>query len=251
MGGLRHVPLRRARVEVLFALAKPGSKPNGLQYDPAADRLLVADQADGALVTVDDPRGARRESVFAAGSDRPSGVTVAQWAGAPAIVMSGTYGRDLTVIRGAQVWSVDHRGVGTGIVDFAADRVGGTHTGFHGLEWDGHQLWAASPPGKALFRLDLQPGPDGRPVVAGCAWFRLPFGNRPHGLAWADPARRTLWCNDTTLRAIYRYDAATGECVEILSLPDEAPESHGLTIVAGDLWYCEDRTARICRVIPT
>ena len=60
MGGLRHVPLRRARVEVLFALAKPGAKPNGLQYDPAARRLLVADQGDGALVPVDDPRGARR-----------------------------------------------------------------------------------------------------------------------------------------------------------------------------------------------
>lgn len=250
MAGLRNVPVRRARVEVLFALEKAGAKPNGLQYHAPTDRLLVADQADGDLITVDDPRGARRQSCFAAGSTGPSGVVVMPWSDELITVLSGTHAPDLTVIAAdGSVTSVDHRGVGTGIVGFSKEPVTGQHTGFHGLEWDGTHLWASSPPGKAIFRLDLQPDADGRPSVLGCSWFRLAFGDRPHGLAWADADRRTVWCNDTTLNTVYRYDTATGACLEILVLPADAPLSHGMTIVDGDLWYCEDTTARICRVV--
>ena len=245
-----YVPVRRASVEVLFTLQKETARPNGLQYDAASDRLLAADQRDGALITVEDPRGQRRQSEFAACSTGPSGVTVMPWQGERITVMSGTHAPDLTVIEDdGQVYSVDHRGVGTGIVGFSKEPVTGQHTGFHGLEWDGSHLWAASPPARKIFRLDLQPDAAGRPSIAGCSWFPLVFGNRPHGLAWADPARRTVWCNDTTLNCVYRYDTVTGECVEILVLPADAPLSHGMTIVDGDLWYCEDNTARICRVV--
>ena len=199
MAAPTYVPVRRASVEVLFTLEKDAAKPNGLQYDAATDRLLAADQRDGALIMVEDPRGQRRQSEFAAGSTGPSGVTVMPWQGELVTILSGTHAPDLTVIEaGGQVYSVDHRGVGTGIVGFSKEPVAGQHTGFHGLEWDGNHLWAASPPARAIFRLDLQPDADGRPMIAGCSWFPLVFGNRPHGLAWADPPGAR--CGATTPR---------------------------------------------------
>lgn len=252
---MHHVRVRRARVESLFVLEKEGARPNGLQYDAPTDRLLVADQADGALITVQDPRGARRQSSFAAGSTGPSGVIVMPWQGEQVVVMSGTHAPDLTVIQQnddggfGDVWHVNHRGVGTGIVGFSKEPVNGQHTGFHGLEWDGTHLWAASPPGRAIFKLDLASDAAGRPEIVGCAWFPLAFGDRCHGLAWADAAKRTVWCNDTTLNCVYRYDTVTGDCLEILALPEDAPFSHGMTMVDGELWYCEDTTATICRVL--
>lgn len=245
-----HVKVSRATVEELFVLEKEDAKPNGLQYDIATDRLLVADQRDGALITVKDPRGERRQSSFAAGSTGPSGVIVMPWQGELITIMSGTHAPDLTVIRAnEEVWHIDHRGVGTGIVGFSKEPVNGQHTGFHGLEWDGTHLWAASPPGRAIFRLELEPDDEGKPMITGCRWFPLAFGDRCHGLAWADDGKRTVWCNDTTLNTVYRYDTVTGACVEILVLPDGAPFSHGMTMVDGNLWYCEDTTAKICRVV--
>ena len=247
---MHHAQVSRAEVEVLFTLEKEGAKPNGLQYDIPTDRLLVADQADGALITVEDPRGARQQSSFAAGSTGPSGVIVMPWNGKLITILSGTPAPDLPVIEADDnIYHVDHRGVGTGIVGFSKEPVTGQHTGFHGLEWDGTHLWASSPPGRAIFRLDLQPDADGRPSITGCSWFPLAFGDRCHGLAWADAAKRTVWCNDTTLNTVYRYDTVTGECLAILVLPADAPQSHGMTIVDGDLWYCEDTTTKICRVV--
>jgi sugar lactone lactonase YvrE len=245
----RNVRITRARVEVLFALKKKDAHPNGLDYDQAKDQLLVIDQADGGLIAIDDPRGTPRESLFAAGANKPSGLVRCTWQGRETLFIAGTYGRELTVVQEGKVFAIDHTGIGTGIVDFAQDRVKGTHTGYHGLEWDGQHLWAASPPAKAIFRLKLEQTPAG-PAIASCSWFPVAFGNRPHGLAWADAGQTQLWCNDTTLAAVYRYDVATGACLEILALPPDAPESHGMTMVDGRLWYCEDRTARVCEIIP-
>lgn len=240
------VRVTHSRVEEVFTLAKEGARPNGLQYDAARDELLVADQADGDLITVARPRSEDRcQTVFAAGSPKPSGVVRCPFEGEDSVVMAGTYGRELTVVRGEEVFAVDHRGVGSGIVDFAQDLVKGTHTGFHGLEWDGSALWAASPPGKALLRLQIE-----ERVVVGCDFFPCAFGNRPHGLAWADEAKTQLWCNDTTLGAVYRYDIRSGACQEIIVLPEDAPESHGMTMVGGRLWYCEDKSGKICEVVP-
>ncbi|MEE2658645.1 MAG: hypothetical protein VX733_09095 [Candidatus Latescibacterota bacterium] len=247
---LRHVPVRHCRIEVLFELAKEGAKPNGLQFDAKSDRLFIADQGDGSMITVSDPRGNRKETIFATDSQGPSGITVMPWNGEEAIVMSSTYGRALTFIRGEKVTAVDCRGVGVGIVAFAADHTSGTQTGYHGLEFDGQHLWAVSPPGQAVFRIELKPNEAGQPRVVGCSWFSIAFGDRPHGMAWADPSHRTAWCNDTTIGTIYRYDVTTGQCLEILVLPVDAPQSHGMTIVNGEIWYCEDTTAKIVRVIP-
>ena len=174
MAAPSYVPVRRASVEVLFTLEKDAAKPNGLQYDEATDRLLAADQRDGALIMVEDPRGQRRQSEFAAGSTGPSGVTVMPWQGELVTILSGTHAPDLTVIEaGGQVYSVDHRGVGTGIVGFSKEPVAGQHTGFHGLEWDGSHLWAASPPGRAIFRSTCSPTPPAghrSPAAPGSPW---------------------------------------------------------------------------------
>lgn len=243
-------PIRQTRVETLFKLQKEGAMPNGLDYDAERDELLIADQGDGALITVSRPTSSGRgERVFAAGANKPSGVVRCQWLGRDTIFIAGTYGLELTVIQGERVFALSHRGVGTGIVDFAQDLVNGTHTGFHGLEWDGAYLWGASPPGKALFRMQLEDTAAG-PVITSASWFPVAAGNRPHGLAWADQEHTQLWCNDTTIGAVYRYDTRTGACLEVLVLPPDAPKAHGLTMVHGQLWYCEDNTALICKIIP-
>ena len=240
----------QSRVEIRCAVQKEDARPNGLHYDSADDQLFIVDQGDGDLITIDDPRGARRESVFQANSGKPSGVVRTDFGGQDTIFMASTYNLALTQVRGDEAVEVDVRGVGTGIVDFAQDLVNGTHTGYHGLEWDGDYLWASSPPGKAIFKMKLKETADGT-AVSECSWFPVAFGNRPHGLAWADDAKTQIWCNDTTLHAAYRYDAASGECLEILVLPKDAPDSHGMTIVDGHLWYCEDQPpGRICEVIP-
>ena len=56
----RGVRVSHAQVEEIFTLQKEGAKPNGLHYDAARDELLVADQADGELLTVSRPRAAAR-----------------------------------------------------------------------------------------------------------------------------------------------------------------------------------------------
>jgi streptogramin lyase len=212
--------------------------------------LLIADQGDGELITVARPASPdRKETAFAAGANKPSGVVRCPWQGRDTIFIAGTYGLELTAIQGERVFAISHRGVGTGIVDYAQDRVNGTHTGFHGLEWDGEYLWGASPPGKALFKMKLEDTPGG-PAITSASWFPVAAGNRPHGLAWADEQHTELWCNDTTIGAVYRYDARTGACLEVLVLPAGAPVAHGLTMVRGELWYCEDNTALICKIIP-
>ena len=244
------VRVRAARVETLFKLQKSESMPNGLDYDEVRDELLIADQGDGALITVARPASANREErVFATGANKPSGVVRCQWQGQDTIFIAGTYGLELTLIQGEQVFSVSHRGVGTGIVDFAQDLVNGTHTGFHGLEWDGEYLWGASPPGKALFKMKLEHTASG-PAITSCSWFPVAAGNRPHGLAWANSQHTEIWCNDTTLGVVYRYDTRTGACLEIIVLPPDAPKAHGMTLVGERLWYCEDNTALICEIIP-
>jgi hypothetical protein len=244
------VRIRQTRVETLFKLQKTGAMPNGLDYDEGRDELLVSDQGDGALITVAGPGSPdRRETIFAAGANKPSGLVRCQWQGKDTIFIAGTYGLDLTVIQGERVFAISHRGVGTGIVDFAQDLVNGTHTGFHGLEWDGEFLWGASPPGKALFKMKLEDTPGG-PAITSASWFAVAAGNRPHGLAWANPQCTELWCNDTTIGAVYRYDTRTGTCLEVLVLPPDAPKAHGMTLVRGDLWYCEDNTALFCKIIP-
>ena len=231
----------QSRVEIRWSIEKEGARPNGLHYDPASDQLLIVDQGDGDLITIDDPRGARRESVFQAKSGKPSGVVRTDFGGQDTIFMASTYNLALTQVRGDEAVEVDVRGVGTGIVDFAEDLVNGTHTGYHGLEWDGEYLWASSPPGKAIFKMKLEDSADGT-AVSECTWFPVAFGNRPHGLAWADDG--TLWVADTSAGTISRLDAETGRVWEVIRV--EAPvEIHGLTIHQGVLWYCDAATCGI------
>jgi sugar lactone lactonase YvrE len=244
------VKVTHSRIEVRYQVQKEGTQPNGLHYDSASDQLLVVDQADGDLITIANPRHAPRESVLQAGSNKPSGVVRTDFGGRDTVFMASTYGLAITQVRGEKSVEVDCRGVGTGIVDFAKDLVNGTHTGYHGLEWDGEYLWAASPPGKAIFKMRLEES-DAGTAITSCSWFPVVFGNRPHGLAWADQDKTQLWCNDTTLHTIYRYDVQTAACREIVILPQDAPQSHGMTIIDGHLWYCEDQhPGRICEVIP-
>jgi hypothetical protein len=128
--------IRQTRVETLFKLQKEGAMPNGLDYDEERDELLIADQGDGALITVARPGSPeRQEGVFAAGANKPSGVVRCQWLGLDTIFIAGTYGLQTTVI-GRQFLPSPTAGWAR-TSSILQDLVNGTHTGFHGLEWDG------------------------------------------------------------------------------------------------------------------
>ena len=137
-----NVKVTQSRVEIRYTVQKEGARPNGLHYDPAADQLFIVDQSDGDLITVDDPRGNPRASVFKANSGKPSGVVRTNFGGRDTLFMASTYNLALTQVRGDEAVEVDVRGVGTGIVDFPeVFRIFGEYgfTGPYTLELEGSE----------------------------------------------------------------------------------------------------------------
>ena len=111
----------QSRVEIRWSIEKEGARPNGLHYDPASDQLLIVDQGDGDLITIEDPRGARRESVFRANSGKPSGVVSTDFGGQDTIFMASPYNLALTQVRGEAAIEVDIRGVGNHLDECGMD----------------------------------------------------------------------------------------------------------------------------------
>lgn len=103
--------------------------------------------------------------------------------------------------------------------------------GVHGLEYvDGH-LWMASHRFTRLAKVDVR---DGRfqpvhdiPVTLG----------RSHGLAWDAP--NAIWCMFSSDRVIHKLDATNGNILEVIQLPEGAPDPHGMCMYKGKLYYCD------------
>ena len=109
-------------------------------------------------------------------------------------------------------------------------------TGAHGLEWRDGKLWAAVPPARMIYRIDPK------------AWVieqQFPTaGNRPHGIGWEG---KYLWCTDSNLNAFFKHDISSGEILEKIQLADSDPLPHGMSIIDGALWYCDD-VGIVCRL---
>ena len=259
------IPVRKADRPVI-AFRSPGPHPNGLQ---ATDEgLWIIDQSEGSkayLVSYDDGRVLRQ---FETETDRSSGITfdgASLWIGS-------TYSREIVRVDARTGKTLErHFTPGAGVIykmagdpparsspltkpaparapaPAAPTQVGGYSagdvlgskapgTGAHGQEWRDGQLWIAVPPSREVYRIDPQ------------TWVvQKKFGtsaNRPHGIGWEG---RFLWVTDSNLNAFFKHDPETGQILETIQLTDADPLPHGMTIRAGNLWYCDD-VGVICRM---
>jgi len=108
--------------------------------------------------------------------------------------------------------------------------------GAHGQEWRNGRLWTTATCARSIYEID--------PATWTVQRVLQTPGPRPHGLAFDGPA---LWHNDGDLHAFFRYDLDTNRIVERVQLADGDPLSHGMTIHAGTIWYCDD-VGVVCRL---
>lgn len=196
----------------------PGPHPNGMQATP--EGIWILDQQTNLLQLVSYTGELLRTRVTA--SDRGSGVTF----DGEALWLASTY--DCKLLR------VDPQ-TGATLSTYATP--GAAATGAHGLEWRAGMLWIATPPAATIYQVDVA---DGFRVV-----HSLPApGRRPHGIAWQED---DLWCVETNHRAFYRLDVQTGATLDKITLPEDAPEPHGMTIWEGHFWYCDAESHTVAR----
>jgi streptogramin lyase len=262
---LGKVPTRKVgKVETVFK--SPGPKPNGLQA--TKDGLWVMDQGEGNrayLVSYEDGKTLRG---FETEADRASGITF----DGEAIWIASTYDR-MIVRADAMTGKTIQKYVAPGsgpIYRMVGDPPGRSSplaranrpeagaesrpkrqgsgrgsglppggsagTGAHGLEWRDGKLWMASPPARAIFRVDPKSWTveESFPTVA----------HRPHGIGWEG---QYLWCTDSNLNAFFKHDTETGEVIEKIQLAENDPLPHGMSIWQGYLWYCDD-VGVVCRL---
>jgi hypothetical protein len=252
---LDRIKLRKVgKVETVFK--SPGPQPNGLQA--TREGLWIMDQGNNKvyLVSYTDGRVLRE---FLTEADRASGITF----DGEALWLGSTYNREIircdaasgkTLARyftpGAGViyktsWDPPGRSSPlakrlTPSTPAAASSKPATlntvGTGAHGLEWRDGKLWAAVPPARMIYRIDPK------------AWVieqQFPTaGNRPHGIGWEG---KYLWCTDSNLNAFFKHDISSGEIVEKIQLAESDPLPHGMSIIDGALWYCDD-VGVVCRI---
>ena len=111
--------------------------------------------------------------------------------------------------------------------------------GAHGIEWIPHGIWMTTLRWQTLTLVDLQSHDEKRPIP-------VPE-TRAHGLA-ADG--RAIWCVHTSARIIVKLDAETGGELDRITVPAEEFEPHGLTLVDGRLWSCDQATGYIHEIAP-
>jgi streptogramin lyase len=245
---------KTSKVETVFK--SPGPHPNGLQC--TKDGLWIMDQGDNKayLVSYTDGKVLRE---FLTEADRASGITF----DGSSLWIGSTYNREIirsdantgkTMARyftpGAGViykttWDAPARSSPLAkppaerpakqapAENNAAPRAG---TGAHGQEWRDGKLWMAVPPSRMIYRLD--------PNTWTVEQQFSTAGNRPHGIGWEG---KYLWCTDSNLNAFFKHDPETGEIVEKIQLADSDPLPHGMSIMDGTLWYCDD-VGIVCRM---
>ncbi|HEX8302680.1 MAG TPA: hypothetical protein VF617_13670 [Sphingomonas sp.] len=105
-------------------------------------------------------------------------------------------------------------------------------TGAHCILPKGNLLYVDVPPARQIFAIDK------------ATWeVQLAFptaGNRPHDMAWADAAKTRLWCSDSNMNAFFQHDAATGQILERVNLPEGSPVIHGAKLHKGYMYMCDD-----------
>lgn len=204
-------------VDVVFQT--PGPHPNGVQA--TAEGLWLLDQETNRAYLVDYAGNLLRD--LPTESDRGSGITV----DGQSLWLASTYSCELL--------RVD---INTGATQARYPAPGAQKTGSHGLEIRDGLLWVTTPPAATVYQLDLHND------LALRHSFPAP-GHRPHGLAFNGD---DFWIVETNDRAFYCLDTQSGDVRAKLTLPDDAPEPHGMSIWQGVFWYCDATTHAVCRL---
>jgi hypothetical protein len=103
--------------------------------------------------------------------------------------------------------------------------------GTHGLTYNlaTNTLWTAALSIQCVAEMDPK---DNLRILR---MFRAP-GQRAHGL---DLDASSLWLLFATDREVHRYDINSGRVLEIIRIPESAPDAHGLAFKNGYLYYCD------------
>ena len=213
-------------------LESPSPDPNGLQW--CEDGLWIADQGTDRVSLVSLPDGKLLRSFDTEGEN----------------LSSIAYGDDsLWLASNGSPLHRDRKPTDTGIsrIIRADPETGRTLDEFpipggggaHGIEWIPHGIWMTTLRSQTLTLVDLQSHDEKRPIP-------VPE-TRAHGLA-ADG--RAIWCVHTSARIIVKLDAETGGELDRITVPAEEFEPHGLTLVDGRLWSCDQATGYIHEIAP-
>ena len=209
-----------ANVKLHTTLAPPATMPNGLQATD--DGLWMIDQATEEIRLLD--AGLNLVRTIPSPTENASGITVGGgyfWTGSNAPA-TARYPRPGDT-RAPAILKCDLE-TGRVVQRFPTPDGGG----IHGLEWVDGLLWITAFRPKAMTLVD----PDDFRVLR---TVEVPH-DRPHGLAWDSDG---MWMAHTGLKLIVKYHAETGEELDRIQYPEDAPAPHGLTKWNGELWSCD------------
>ena len=199
----------------------PVKGPNGLQWTD--EGLWVVDQYTDDAVLVSETGAVKRR--IGTPTENASGVTFGDgylWTASN----GQTAGRPFRSTDTHLGWVLKLDPSTGGLVDRWRTPDGG---GIHGIEWDNGLLWVTGFKPKALILVD--PKADFKiietfPVVT----------ERLHGMARDGEG---IWCAHTTDKIIIKYSIESGRETDRIELPKDGPSPHGLSIMDGQLWYCD------------
>ena len=208
-------------MKAVEAFKSPCVMPNGLQWTD--DGLYVMDQLTDNVYVVDDA-GKVLQTIYTP-TENGSGITVGGgylWTASNGETASRPYRSTDTHL--GYIYKLDLK---TGkAVDRYRTPDGG---GIHGIEWDDGLMWVTAFNPKAIYLID--PSKDFKIVRR----FEVDLP-RLHGLARVGDG---LWCAHTTDNVIVKYDIESGEELERVTMNENDPFVHGLSIKDGVLWYAD------------
>ncbi len=200
--------------------APPSTMPNGLQ---AADEgLYVIDQGTEEITLLDDDLQPVRH--IPTPTENASGLTIGGgyfWTGSNAPATARW--RRPADTRAPAILKCDME-TGEIVKRFPTPDGGG----IHGLEWVDGLLWITCFRPNGLKLVD----PKNFRVIKE---INVPHP-RPHGLAIDGEG---IWMSHTGIKIIVKYHTDTGEIMDCIEYPADAPAPHGLTIWKGALWSCD------------
>jgi len=227
------LPVIAKRVEKVFKA--PCKEPNDLQF--VSDGLWILDQVDPNKAYKVKPEDGsvvhqiQTESIHGSGITFGNGVL---WIGSTK-TSDGSPPKTLKVDPATGKTLASWITPGSGIW---VKTPGATPSGAHGLKWVDSRYWMAVPASGKIFLMEPESGQIVRSIPAP--------GVRTHGLAWDNGV---LWCIESNDRAIYKMDPQDGKLLAKIQLTKEDPEPHGLDISKGVLWYCDAKSAWVCRLV--
>ena len=206
--------------EVLVPFNTPVRMPNGLQW--FNNELFVIDQLTDDIFVLDENGTVKR--VIRTETENGSGITVG--GGFIWTACNGTTTARPPRRHDDHISKVRKLDPYTGeTVSYFLTPDGG---GIHGIEWDNGNIWITAFKPKSLILVDginhkiIQQFPCNLNVL--------------HGLAVEGTG---IWCADRAENLIVKFDMNTGNEIDQISIGQDGPDLHGLTIRGQELWYSD------------